>query len=173
MTKIPDSEAGSETRVVLRPTSMENRFLGRRVAAAVAASVALVALTGCGDNPSTTEPNSAAGSDTTRASLPDPVSDVIRVVVSRSGGFAGVKDLSVFTSDGPPPDRYTKAQQEAVIAAATNPALDDVKLSKPNPCCDKFVYRIVVSSDGEPIHTFATADGETWPPAFAALMDAL
>jgi hypothetical protein len=79
------------------------------------------------------------------------------IVLERTGGFAGARDLFVV-------DRSTAGGRRS-LRLAGSPAFRRLRSSyRPaNPCCDRFAYRVTVTYRGGHRKTVSTVQGATAP----------
>lgn len=94
------------------------------------------------------------------------------VTYAVSGGLVPVDQRVVLSADAPPPAGYRRPDVEAVLDAASDPALRTLQM-EPLPvdrCCDRREYVVTVRwSDGSS-RTFRTLDGLDRPEAFDRLL---
>ncbi|MEV4510949.1 hypothetical protein AB0K00_18500 [Dactylosporangium sp. NPDC049525] len=91
------------------------------------------------------------------AAAPVPFGSATRIVLDRSGGFAGKQDAFVV-------DRTTVGGKRA-LRMAGSPSFRWLRSSyqPKNPCCDRYAYRVTVSFRGGARKTVTTVQGTRAP----------
>lgn len=150
-----------------------------------ALTVALsVILAGCGADPSASSGSDAATqAPTTRESAPaprdTPAADtapddtgISAVTLRRGGGLKPSTVSRVFAADKPPPPGFTRAEVQAVLAAASSFEASDAELAPVprNTCCDRYGYEVTIDRVDGGSTSYSTIDGLKQPPSFARLL---
>lgn len=144
-----------------------------------ALTVALVlTLTGCGSDDSggsggsTVHETSTAPSDSGGSATTSDSERAVSVSYRQTGGLKGVDVQKVYSEDGPPPEGASAAEVDQVLAAASDPALQDADLKKvpKYPCCDLQEYTVTVTYADGSSQTFRTVDGLQQPAVFEDLL---
>jgi hypothetical protein len=135
-----------------------------RLAAAGCALVCVGVLAACAAEPAST-PSGQEPSDSAPAPA-TPADAATEVRVEVSGGITGAHRVYELTRDAPPRDLSPRAAR-AVLRLADTAAvrdLDEVRLRRPVPCCDRQVMDVSVTyADGS--HTrVRTAELASVPP---------
>lgn len=149
--------------------------------------VGLLALTGCGsadpDNGgdatptvSESQPNTSdGGSGSDSGSSSDAKSRAVTVTFHKTGGLRPTDLTLSYSANGQPPQGATAADVDRVLAAASDPALRDLKMANvpKYPCCDLQEYTVVISYADGSTESFRTVDGLQQPAVFEHLVSLL
>ncbi len=146
----------------------------KRFVGLFASALITLALVGCGAESSNDDnsgdngpgtPDNTTSSETTGSS---ESKQAVIVKFQRSGGLKPVDELLVYSQERPAPAGHSEAQVDAVLEAASDPALINADL-KPMPkdqCCDRQTYRVTIEWDDGSSRTYDTIDGVDQPAVF-------
>jgi hypothetical protein len=159
------------------PRIHPHRHAWSGVPAALAVALVLT-LTGCGSDDSgdsagsTVHETSTAPDDSGGSATPSDSERAVSVSYRQTGGLKGVDVQKVYSEDGPPPEGTSAAEVDQVLAAASDPALQDADLKKvpKYPCCDLQEYTVTVTYADGSSQTFRTVDGLQQPAVFEDLL---
>ncbi len=162
----------------MRTTKLTTRqLITRRLGKPLAAIALLAAVAACGStDPSGTSPgtppttSTTSGHPTVTVSPPHDFTAARQVTVIQSGGLKPVKKTLVFAHGRAAPEGFTKADVQAVLQAAADPALKTAQPTPGDPCCDRYVYRVTISYPDGTSTTFTTVEGAATTPAAKNLL---
>ncbi len=99
---------------------------------------------------------------------PQDSTQAVSVTVSHGGGIAPTPYRLVFAAGEPPPPGHTRADVQAVLEAASDPALRRVEMTPlpENQCCDRQGYSVTITWDDGSSRTYRTLDGVEQPRIF-------
>jgi hypothetical protein len=145
----------------------------------VTAAALVLVLAACGSDDSGSDSGNApapSSSGSSASTTPTPADETVAsVMLRRSGGLKGEPLDRAFVVGHAPPQGFTAAEQEEVIAGAQQ--LVDAEITLPdvpdNTCCDRYTYVVVIGFADGTSTTYTALDGEGLPGAFSDLLGRL